>query len=98
MSGYVITENSVKALISFKNIMNLCRMLLNLFNNPTQISTKDNSKTLISEQKKQNTTVEYYLFNQCNKYLTLNENYTTRDTFWTSFLLYMLENTILHLH
>ena len=48
--------------------------------------------------KQHNSTVEYYLCNKCNQHLTLNENYTTHDLFYPSFLFCILENTILHVH
>ena len=42
--------------------------------------------------------IEYYICHQCNELLRLNENYMTRDLFWKSFLLCVLENTTLHYH
>ena len=50
MSSYVIIENAVKVIISFKNMVNLLCILFNSFNNLTQISVEENSNTLISEQ------------------------------------------------
>ena len=38
MSSYVIIENSVRVVISFKNMLNIRRMLFNPFNNLVQIS------------------------------------------------------------
>ena len=67
ISSYVIISNSFKVIISFKNMANLQRMLLNSFNNITQISSEENSDTLIPEQK-HNTAVEYYLCNQYNQH------------------------------
>ena len=51
MSSYVIIEKSIKVLIPFKNMSNLCHMLLNSFKNMTQMSTGESSNTLISEKK-----------------------------------------------
>ena len=76
-----------------KNMVNLFYMLYNSFNNLAQKSSEDNSNTLISE-KKHNNTVSYSLCHQFNQHLTINENYTTHDLFCPSFLLCMLENTV----
>ena len=51
MSSYVIIANAIKVLVLFKNMVNLLYILFNSFNNPTQISTKENSKKLMSELK-----------------------------------------------
>ena len=48
ISSYVVIANSVKVLISFKNMVNLFRMLSNSLNNLTQIYAKESSNTLIS--------------------------------------------------
>ena len=40
MLSYVIIANAIKGLISFKNMVNLCRMLFNLFKNIIQIYDK----------------------------------------------------------
>ena len=84
--SYVMIKNAVKVLISLKKTANIFHMLFNSFKNLTQISSEENSNTLILE-KKHNCTVEYYLCHQWNQHLTLNENYTTNGLCWPSFLL-----------
>ena len=50
MLSYVRIENTVKVLLSFKNMVNLYPMLFNSLNNITHKSDKENSNTLTSEQ------------------------------------------------
>ena len=57
MSSYVIIANAIKVFISFKNMVNICHMIFNSFNNLTLTSSKESSNTLISE--KNNARVEY---------------------------------------
>ena len=67
ITSYVIIAKAVNFLISFKNMVHLRRMPLNLFNNTTQIYSKENSNTLISGQN--NITLQFnitYVINAIN--------------------------------
>ena len=70
--SYVIIVNTVKVIISFKNMVNLHRLLSNLFNNITQIFSGGNWNTFISEQN--NITIQLmitYVVNPINTWSLL---------------------------